>query len=124
MPTLLIAASLALAFPAQGDEQQPPPPALPLLDPEQLSAELAAIAAAHPGLVELHKLGDSRAGRAIEALRFAGKGARDERGRPAILLVANLDGARVYSSAVALQHARALAEGYAGDPKVQALLDS
>src|SRR5262249_12838512 len=67
---------------------------------------------------------ESRGGRSLDALRLAGAGAAGDKARPAILLVANLDGARVYSSAVALQHARALAEGYASDAKVKALLDS
>jgi hypothetical protein len=101
-----------------------PPPALELLDHGRLAGELKAIAGAHPDVAQIQKLGDSRAGRAIEGLRLAGAGAAAEPARPAILLVANVDGARVYSSAVALQHARALAQGYASDEKVRTLLDT
>jgi hypothetical protein len=101
-----------------------PPPALPLRNHAELTSELKAIADAHADLVQLLKLGESRGGRALEALRLAGAGAAEDKARPAILLVANLDGARVYSSAVALQHARALAERYATDEAVKTLLDS
>ena len=101
-----------------------PSPALELRNHAQLASELKAIAGAHADLVQVLKLGDSRGGRAIEALRIAGAGAVEDEARPAILVVANLDGARVYSSAVALQHARALAERYASDEKVKAFLDS
>jgi hypothetical protein len=118
MPFAMLFALLTLA------QDPAPEPVLALLDHAHLATELAGLANAHPDLVQRFKLGDSRAGRAIEGLRFAGKGAAEDKARPAILLVANLDGPRVYSSAVALQHARALAEGYASDAKVQALLDT
>jgi hypothetical protein len=101
-----------------------PPPALELLDHARLAEELAAIAGAHPDVAQLLKLGESRAGRAIEGLRLAGAGAAEDPARPAILLVANVDGARVYASAVALHHARALAEGHASDEGVKSLLDT
>lgn len=122
-PLPLFGACLALVAAAR-QEETPAPPPLELRDHARLTAELHAIASAHAGLAEVLKLGTSRGGRAIEALRLAGAGHESERSRPAILLVANLDGARVYASAVALQHARALSEGYDTDPKVKALLDS
>ncbi len=121
MTPLPLVGVFLLAF---GVQEEPAPAALVLQDHAALARELKALAGAHPELIELHKLGESRGGRAIEGLRLAGAGAKDEPARPAILLVANLDGARVYSSAVALAHARALAEGYAGDEKVRALLDT
>jgi len=111
-------------FTSSQDAPPPPPPPLELRDHAQLSLELKALADAHPDLVQLSKLGASRSGRAIEALRIAGAGAEDERARPAILLVANVEGPRVFASAVALHHARALVEGYASDERVKALLDS
>jgi hypothetical protein len=100
------------------------PPALELLDHARLARELRAIAEAGGPIAEVHKLGESRGGRLIEAVRLAGAGAADDEARPAILLVANLDGARVFASAVALHHARALAEGYADAAEVKALLDT
>ncbi len=121
MFTLPLAGVCLLAVAAQ---EEPAAPALELRNHAELTRELHAIAAAHPDLAELHKLGESRGGRALEALRLAGAGAKDAKARPAILLVANLDGARVFASAVALQHARALADGYASDARVKALLDT
>jgi len=123
LPTLpLCGACLVLTVLAQEEPAAAPP--LELRDHARLSSELERLAAAHPDLVELHRLGESRGGRAIDALRLAGAGAAGDPGRPAILLVANVDGARVYSSAVALEHARALADGYEKDAKVRALLDT
>ena len=126
MPTLplpWVLGALVCVAPQEAPVEAPPA-ALELLDHARLARELKALAAAHPELVQLVKLGESRGGHAIEALRLAGKGGQDDPARPAILLVANVDGARVHASAVALHHARALAEGYAGDAGVQALLDS
>jgi len=102
----------------------PPPPALELLDHARLASELKSVAVAHPDVAQVFQLGTSRGGRSIDALRLAGAGAAGDKGRPAILLVANLDGARVYSSSVALQHARELAGRYVNDAKVKALLDT
>jgi hypothetical protein len=98
------------------------PPELALLSRAELARELEALAAGHPELVQRSTLGTSRGGHALEFLRLSGPGA--DPARPALLLLANLDGARVFSSSVALQHARALAEGYATDERVRALLDS
>jgi len=124
MPILPLHWALCAFVSASQDASPPPPPALELRNHAQLSSELKAIADAHKDLAQVLKLGDSRGGRAIEGLRIGGAGAEGDKARPAILLVANIDGARVYASAVALQHARALAEGYATDEKVKALLDT
>jgi zinc carboxypeptidase len=124
MPTLpLLGACLVFALSVQ-ETEKPAAPALVLENHAQLSSALKALADAHPDVVTRIELGRSRGGRALEALRLVGAGASADKARPAILLVANLDGARVFASAVALQHARALAEGYAGDEKVKALLDT
>lgn len=91
---------------------------LPALRHDELAAELRRI----DGLYEhaaLISIGRSRAGRALEGLRL---GARAD--APAILLVANLDGPRLFADALALGHARRLAEGYASDERVRALLDA
>jgi hypothetical protein len=96
----------------------------PLLDYRQLQVAMARLATEHKDLVTVIPVGTlpSRGGRKIEALRLAA-GVRDS-GRPAILLVADVDGPRVWTSGLALDHAQRLAEGYASDPRIKAWLDS
>ena len=120
--------SLFLSFLAPGQEPAPEttaPERLDLLPHAELSVALHALADAHPNLAQVHLVGRSREGLAIEALALAGPGADEgAKSRPAILLVANLEGPRVFTSAVALHHARALVEGYASDEKTKAFLDT
>ncbi len=75
----------------------------------------------------MERIATSRSNREIMAIRLAGAGAGGGEDRPAILLVANLEGPRVFSSAMALDHAWKLAEGYAADESsdgIRAFLDS
>ncbi len=94
---------------------------LVLQDQAALHEEIARIASEHAAVATALSLGISREGRVIEGLVLSG---RDEPAKPALLLVANLDGPDVFSSAIALDHARRLAEGYGSDAAVTALLDS
>ena len=96
VPPLLVALALSGA----------PAEELTLSDHAQLSASLAGIASAHPDVASLIAVGTSREGRALEALRISGT---DAPGKPAILLVANLEGPDVFDSAIALDHAQQLA---------------
>ena len=101
-------------------QDAPTPPAPELLDHAALSARMGAIAGAHPECAALVPVGFSRARRRIDALRFsAGEPAVAQ---PAILVVANIDGPQAFSSAVALTHAQALADGFANDKLVQDFL--
>lgn len=113
----LLAASAAL-----GPLQEPS--RAPLLDYRQVQVAMTRIATEHQDLVQVVPVGTSpsRGGRQIEALRLAA-GARGP-GRPAILLVAGLDGTRAWTSGLALDHAQRLAAGYASDPKIKAFLDA
>ncbi|MFN0243750.1 MAG: M14 family zinc carboxypeptidase [Planctomycetota bacterium] len=95
---------------------------IPLLDHQQLEAALTRVAAEHPELASIVPVGVSRGGRKIDALRLAA-GERKP-GRPAILVVANLDGPLVYTSGLALSIAQDLAARYATDAAVKALLDT
>lgn len=95
---------------------------IPLLDHQQLEAALTRVAAEHPELASIVPVGVSRGGRKIDALRLAA-GERKP-GRPAILVVANLDGPLVYTSGLALSIAQDLAARYATDAQVKALLDT
>jgi hypothetical protein len=65
----------------------------------------------------------SRGGRELLALRLAAPDAPAD--RPAVLLVANVDGPNVFSSGVALRHAERIAAGWAdGDGATKAFLTS
>jgi len=96
----------------------------PLLENREVQVAMARLASEHKDLVSVIPVGKlpSRAGNRIEALRIA-SGALAP-GRPAILLVAGLDGPRVWTSGLALDHARHLAEEYASDPATKKLLDT
>ena len=121
MPIALLAAAIVLSAPAQNAQDSS---RAPLLDFHDVQIAMARLASEHKDLVSVIPVGalPSRAGHKLEALRIAA-GALDP-GRPAILLVANLDGPRVWTSGLALDHARHLAEGYASDPRTKKLLDT
>lgn len=108
---------LLLAF-AQQSALEP----APLLDHRSLELAIARVAAEHPALATVVPVGTSRAGRSIQALRLA----RGElgSGRPAILLVANVDGPLAWTSGVALENARWLAANAQADERVRAFLDT
>ncbi len=109
-PILFLA--LVSVFPAAQE------PGVELLAHDELTVSLHVLADTHEH-VELLSIGRSRGNRAIEGVRI---GPAVE-GKPAILLVANLDGPRVFASGVALHHARKLAEGYATDEAIRSFLD-
>jgi hypothetical protein len=95
---------------------------VPLLDHKQLRIATSRLATEHPDLLTVLPLGESREGRPIEALRLASGELTP--GRPAILLVANVDGPWAWTSGVALHHARKLATGFADDVVIRNLLSS
>jgi hypothetical protein len=102
--------------------QDPGAASAPLLDHRQLQIAMARIATEHPELVSILPVGTSRGNRKIDALRLsAGERAP---GRPAILLVANIDGPAAWTASIALSHAQKLAANYASDAKTKALLDT
>jgi hypothetical protein len=90
-----LAAASALAAPIHAQTSPPVPPAVvtevaATLTHEQLERELDGLARGSGGAATSIPLGVSRAGRAISALRIA-RGTVSP-GRPAILVVAALDG--------------------------------
>jgi len=93
-----------------------------LRDHTDLQSSIDSLARAHRDLVTLEHLATSRGERAVTSIRLTGPG--DAGDRPGVLLVANLEGPRVFSSAVALDHAWRLAEGYASDESVREFLDT
>ncbi|MBL8858016.1 MAG: hypothetical protein JNL28_05905 [Planctomycetes bacterium] len=92
------------------------------VDQRGLQLALARLATERPALVTVLPVGLSRQGRRIEALRIAAGELTP--GRPGVLLVANIDGPAVWTSALALDHARELTARYSSDERVKALLDS
>lgn len=76
----------------------------------------------HTGRAHLMSIGNSRAGRSIDVLRIAEGELRP--GRPAILLVAGMEGTQAWTSSLALDHARAFLDGYGEDESITALLDT
>jgi len=97
------------------------PTRIELLDDRALHLRMNRLESEHIELVTKMAVGLSRSGRKIDALRIAAGEPGD--GRPAILIVADVDGPYVYTSGLAFDHARALAEGYGADERITALLD-
>ena len=93
-----------------------------LLSHEELTEGMHALGRSHPDLVTILTLGASREERSIEALRITA--GEPDHARPAILLVANLEGPRPFSSSVALRVAQRLVVSYATDPDVKRFLDT
>ena len=94
---------------------------LELLDHQALTAALAELGSAHSDVASVRSLGSSREGRSIDIVEL---GPERTPGKPAILLVAGLDGPDVFDSSVALEHVRRLASGYGNDNSITALLDT
>jgi len=88
-----------------------------------LQGAAEALAAGRPEIVQAFTIGNSLAGRPIGGLRLSATNPPPP-AQPAILLVAGLDGARAYTSWLALEHARALAAGLGKDPAITKLLES
>lgn len=105
LPTLAPLALVLLSVPQEEPANAPLRPR----SHAELSDELRALARAHPELCALESIGLSRAGRSIEVLRIGA--AEPEAARPAILLVAGLEGPFAYTSSLALHHARELCAG-------------
>ena len=102
-------ALLALAPIAWSNSADPAPirqdeKPLSLLAHKDLQVAIQRLANEQAELVTVLPVGTSREGKKIDAIRIA-SGERTP-GRPAILLVANIDGPRVYTSTIAMEHAR------------------
>lgn len=108
---------LPLATPAQTAGERTLPP-----DHRAAGLALAKIASEHPELASILPVGTSRAGRKLEALRLAA--GEHAPGRPAILIVANVEGPYAWTTGLALDEARELSARYASDANVKALLDT
>lgn len=113
----LALSSLPLVAHAQTAVERTLPP-----DHRAVALALAKIAGEHPELASILPVGTSRAGRKLEALRLAA--GEHAPGRPAILIVANVEGPYAWTTGLALDEARELGARYASDADVKALLDT
>jgi hypothetical protein len=102
---------------ASARAQDPERSATPLQPHAELNARLRALGAAHEG-ADVFEVARSRGGRAVLGLRISDGSAAV--GRPGILVVANVDGPEVWTSALALSHAERLLA--AGDEAAAGLL--
>lgn len=113
-------------FPAQSTSAQDATPAVapapPLLAYTDLSARLHALVAQHANVAALFPLAKSREGRMLEVVRLSP--GDPPAGRPAILVVANIDGPQVFTSSLAVALAERVAAGYPNDAKIKSFLDS
>jgi len=118
----LLAVLLAVPARAQSAPDLAAESRVPIQDHASLTRALESLARESAGTAELVPLGTSRAGRRIDALRIA----RGEigPGRPAILVVAGLDGELAWTSGLVLDNARELVARAATDESVRRLLET
>jgi zinc carboxypeptidase len=93
-----------------------------VLEDRSLRLALRRLEGDHTGRAHLMSIGNSRGGRSIDVLRIAEGELRP--GRPALLLVAGMEGTQAWTSGLALDHARSLLEGYGEDDAITALIDT
>ncbi len=122
MISLLGLCPLILPTPLPAPETLVESPRVELLDNQQLGEALQKLAGEHADKTSLLTLCRTGAGNRVQLLRISAGEETD--GRPAILLVAALDGTRAYTSSVALDHARSLLAGYGEDEAITSLLDN
>jgi hypothetical protein len=116
LPVLIsLLAGLVCASAPQAEEE------LVVLDGAALQAVLVELGAS--ALVEVSGLGRSRGGRAIQTLKLS-SAVGDETARPAILVVAGLDGPHAYTTSMAVSFLRQLVAGYGRDERITSFLDS
>lgn len=132
-PLFLVVSSLALPLPssfptgapAQGTAVAQPPSTAARgapLSAQDVAAEFERLETQHANLAKRVPVGRSRGKQSILALRLAA--GEQAAGRPALLVVANLEGPYAWTGGLALDEARELAARYASDDKVRALLDT
>lgn len=107
-------------------EPAPAAPARPTFDHplsiDEIHAAMRELAARHPELVALESIGRSAGGRELLVLTLSDLAAGPARDKPALLVVDHLPAAGVFGAEVALELAWTLAQSFAADPAVRALL--
>lgn len=90
----------------------------------ELTRELRSLSRSHRDLVRIHELAVSSQGREVWLMEIGHGEEAWRRSRPALLLVAGIEGNDLTGSASAAYWMHALAEGYHNDPEVKSTLDS
>lgn len=93
------------------------------LNHEELTSALEGLAGSHGNLASLEALARSDAGREVWKLTLGSATGRDLDDRPALLVVANLEGNHLVGSSAALYLADHLLSGYGTDDEITRLLD-
>lgn len=93
------------------------------LNHQELTSALQALANGHGNLASLEALARSEAGREIWLLTLGNPQGTDRSERPALLLVANLEGNHLIGSSTALFTAEHLLTNYGQDEEITRLLD-
>lgn len=114
---------LGALVPAWSAPALPQEAAPPLHDHASIVSTVQTLAGAHEGRLAVEVIATSPGGLDVHALRVSAASEIPE-SQPAILLLAGLDGARAYTTSMALDHVRALLEGYGTDDGVTQLLDT
>jgi hypothetical protein len=94
------------------------------LNYEGLTRALRTLAGANSSIAELESLASTSEGREIWLLSLGLRGSGDPDQRPALLIVANLEGNHLIGSMAALYVADYLTDSYGSDSEVKALLDN
>ncbi|MGH7149549.1 MAG: M14 family zinc carboxypeptidase, partial [Planctomycetota bacterium] len=94
----------------------------PYRDEAALEAALRSLVAGSDGAASLASIGVSRAGRPIHLLRLASRDSPPPDERPAILVVAGLEGTHLLGTEVAVEAARALLSARGKDAAVDGFL--
>src|SRR5262245_3021168 len=116
--SLIIAVSFATTHDARAADEPPR-----YLDARSLESRLRTVCNEHAVLAHVETYGTSRGGRPLYAAVLGNSRLGELTSRPGLLIVANLDGRHLLSSAVALANVEALLKGYGNDEAVTKLLD-
>jgi len=114
---LLSLLALSLALPGIGYGQT-----ASYLDFDGLTRELRSVVG-RSDMARMHSAGTSREGREIWVVEIANSSGRPMGERPAVLVVANLEGDHLVGSSLALEVVRYFVEGAAGNPDIQTILN-
>lgn len=118
---LLLAGALACCIPAAADAQSGAYDRY--LNHAELTRAARELVSAHPDIASISSLARTDAGRDIWLLTLGRRSGPDLDTRPALLIVANLEGNRLIGSSTALYTAEHLLTRYAADSAVRSLLD-